>query len=227
MADVNSTSHPEIAVDSAAMFGQCSREASELLPYVCHAGDGSHDLSHILRVWKNIAAIQMAEGGDSTILCAAAILHDCVVVEKDSPLRDQSSKFSAEMAGNILRAKQWTAEHIAAVKHAIEAHSFSGGIVPQTLEARILQDADRLDAIGLIGVARTFYVAGRIGKQLYHRQDPTGIARPLDDRQYAIDHFYTKLLKLSAGFQTKKGAELAAERHAQLEQFLTHLLLEL
>lgn len=227
MADFNSVLHPDITADSAAMFGPCCRLAGELLPYVCCTGDGSHDLSHILRVWRNIVAIQMVEGGDSTILCAAAILHDCVVVEKDSPLRDQSSKFSAEMAGNILRSKQWTAECIEAVMHAIEAHSFSGGIAPQTLEARILQDADRLDAIGLIGVARTFYVAGRIGKQLYHLQDPTGIGRRLDDRQFAIDHFYTKLLKLSATFQTKKGAELAAERHARLEQFLTHLLLEL
>jgi uncharacterized protein len=227
MVESNSDLHPDTAADSAAMFEPCSRVASELLPYVCCTGDGSHDLTHILRVWKNIVTIQAVEGGDKTLLCAAAILHDCVAVEKDSPLRDQSSKFSAEMAGNILRSKQWAADRIEAVMHAIEAHSFSGGIVPQTLEARILQDADRLDAIGLIGVARTFYTAGRIGKQLYHQHDPKGMQRCFDDRRFAVDHFYTKLLRLSVTFQTKKGTELAAERHKRLEQFLKDLLLEL
>lgn len=220
-------SGPIPSLDANAMFSPCAPIASELLPYVSFAGDGSHDLSHTLRVWKNIVAIQVAEGGDSTILCAAAILHDCVAVEKDSPLRDQSSKFSAEMAGNILRCKNWTVERIEAVMHAIEAHSFSGGIAPQTLEARILQDADRLDAIGLVGVARAFYVAGRIGKQLYHPDDPTGLKRDFNDQQFAVDHFYTKLLKLSATFQTRRGTELAKERHSRLEQFLAGLLLEL
>jgi uncharacterized protein len=227
MIDSESALVLQTAENYAAMFDPCSRVAVELLPYICCTGDGSHDQAHILRVWRNVLTIHAVEGGDQTILCAATILHDCVAVEKDSHLRDQSSKMSAEMAGTILRSKQWSAERIEAVMHAIEAHSFSGGVLPQTLEARILQDADRLDAIGLIGVARTFYTAGRLGKQLYHQNDPRGLNRGYDDRLFAIDHFYTKLLKLSATFQTKKGAQLARERHSRLEQFLTVLLLEL
>ncbi|HYW63815.1 MAG TPA: HD domain-containing protein [Bradyrhizobium sp.] len=211
----------------AAMFAPCEDIAIELLPYIRGTTDGSHDLAHVLRVWRSILAIHAVEGGDRNILCAAAILHDCVAVEKESRLSDQASKFSAEMAGTILRSKQWTADRIEAVMHAIEAHSFSGGVTPQTLEARILQDADRLDAIGLIGVARTFYIAGRLGKQLYHQHDPRGATRSHDDRRFAIDHFYTKLLRLSANFQTGQGAELARERHSRLEQFLADLLLEL
>ena len=105
--------------------------------------------------------------------------------------------------------------------HAIEAHSFSANIPPLTLEAKIVQDADRLDSLGMLGVARTFYIAGRMGSGLYHPGDPGAEHRPLDDRRYAIDHFPAKLLKLSDGFQTETGAKLAKERHERLSLFLS------
>lgn len=201
--------------------------AARLLPHAASPGDGSHDLSHILRVWANVRQLMAAEGGDAEILLAATLLHDCVAVEKTSPLRSQASRLAAERAGETLAGLGWPAPRIAAVTHAIAAHSFSAGIVPETLEARILQDADRLDAIGLIGVARCFYVAGRTGAALYDPEDPLAADRPLDDRRFALDHFETKLLTLAKGFQTTTGRRLAKARHDSLLVFRDGLLAEI
>ncbi|WP_431824916.1 HD domain-containing protein [Burkholderia sp. F1] len=186
-------------------------------------GDGSHDTSHLQRVWKNAAAIHAEEGGDADVLLAATLLHDCVAVEKDSPLRTQASRLSAEKATQVLKSLGWPEAKIQAVAHAVEAHSFSAGVVPVTLEAKTLQDADRLDAIGMLGVARCFYVAGRMGSALYDPVDPHALDRELDDTRFAIDHFHTKLLKLASGFQTVTGARLAKLRHDRLRRFLDEL----
>ncbi len=192
-----------------------------------NSGDGSHDLSHLQRVWKNACSIREGEGGDAEILLAAVLLHDCVPVEKNSPLRNQASRLSAEKAGSLLRSQGWDGARIAAVTHAIEAHSFSAGIAPMTLEAKILQDADRLDAIGAIGVARCFYTAGRMGSGLYDSEDPAARQRPYDDKRFAIDHFPAKLFTLSSGFQTETGARMAGERHRRLQQFFDDFLDEI
>ncbi|QLQ19817.1 MAG: HD domain-containing protein [Exiguobacterium profundum] len=201
--------------------------ADRLLPHAASSGDGSHDLSHILRVWANVCRLMAEEGGDAEILLAATLLHDCVAVEKTSPLRAKASRLAAYRARGILADLGWPAPRIAAVAHAIAAHSFSAGIAPETLEARILQDADRLDAIGLIGVARCFYVAGRTGVNLYDPTDPSAANRPLDDRRFALDHFETKLLTLARGFQTETGRRLALARHQSLLAFRDGLLAEL
>ena len=87
-------------------------------------GDGSHDTSHLQRVWKNAAAIQAQEGGDAEVLLAATLLHDCVAVEKDSPLRAQASRLSAEKARQVLKSLDWPDAKIDAVAHAVEAHIF-------------------------------------------------------------------------------------------------------
>lgn len=183
-------------------------------------GDGSHDISHLQRVWKNAAAIHAEEGGDAEVLFAATILHDCVPIEKNSPLRPHASRLSAEKAAEVLASLEWPAAKIQAVAHAVEAHSFSAGLAPTTLEAKTLQDADRLDAIGMVGVARCFYVAGRMGTALYDPTDPQASSRPLDDTRYALDHFRSKLLRLATGFQTAAGARLARLRHDRLQRFL-------
>lgn len=182
--------------------------------------DGAHDLSHLQRVWASVRRLQREEGGDLQVLLAAALLHDCVAVEKDSPLRSSASRLSAARAGEVLADLGWPTERIAAVRHAIEAHSFSAAITPTSLEARILQDADRLDAIGLIGVARCFQVSGRLGRALYDAEDIDARQRPQDDQRFALDHFHTKLLGLASGFQTTAGARLAQQRHARMVAFL-------
>lgn len=195
--------------------------AKTLLPHAGDAnGDGSHDTSHLQRVWKNAAAIQAKDGGDAHVLFAATMLHDCVPTEKNSPLRAQASRLSAERAARVLGELSWPQAKIEAVAHAVAAHSFSAGIEPLTLEAKTLQDADRLDAIGMLGVARCFYVAGRMGSALYDPLDPHASERPLDDRRYALDHFRAKLLKLASGFRTVTGARLARLRHERLQRFL-------
>jgi uncharacterized protein len=194
--------------------------AEALIPHSHEGDDGSHDLAHILRVFKNAMRIQASGGGDGRILAAAVLLHDCVAVEKSSPLRAQASALAAEKASGVLADLGWSKDDIAAVAHAILTHSFSANIEPETLEARILQDADRLDAIGMVGAGRCFYIGGRMASSLYDPLDPAGNDRPLDDRRYVIDHFQTKLFKLADGFKTVAGRALAAERDKRLRDFL-------
>jgi uncharacterized protein len=160
------------------------------------------------------------------VLLAAVILHDCVAVEKNAPDRSRASRMAADRARGIVAGLGWDSDRIEAMAHAIEAHSFSAGIAPRTLEARVLQDADRLDAIGAIGVARCFYIAGRMGSALYSPLDPEGVERPLDDKRFALDHFRTKLFQVVENFQTRTGQALADERGRTMRGFVATLLAE-
>lgn len=212
-------------------FTPCAALAAQLLPHALDAttgtSDGAHDAAHLQRVWRSVQALQAVEGGDLEALLAATLLHDCVNVEKNSPLRAQASRLSAQKAGEVLAGLGWPQARIAVVAHAIEAHSHSAAIAPRSVEARILQDADRLDAIGLIGAARCFYVGGRLGRALYDPADPRGKLRPLDDARYTLDHFQTKLFRLAEGFQTTEGARRAAQRQQRLREFHDAFLSEL
>lgn len=201
--------------------------ATALIPYATEGDDGSHDIAHILRVFRNAMRIHAAEGGDGRVLAAAVLLHDCVAVEKNSPLRAQASRLAADKASQVLADLCWSEAERAAVAHAVTAHSFSANVTPETLEAKILQDADRLDAIGMVGAARCFYIAGRMGSGLYDPADPLATNRPLNDKAFAIDHFETKLFKLADGFQTEAGRALAQERHARLKTVLDLFLDEI
>ncbi|NRP18415.1 hypothetical protein LPJGGPFB_01646 [Ensifer adhaerens] len=211
----------------AAAFAPHADLAAVLLPQAFAADDGSHDASHLIRVWKNAARIHAEEGGAERVLAAAVLLHDCVSVEKNSPHRMQASRLAAEKATDILRNLDWSAEDIVSVAHAILTHSFSANIAPETIEAKILQDADRLDAIGMVGAARCFYIAGRMGSGLYDPLDPLAEDRELDDKAFAIDHFETKLFKLADGFQTAAGRRLALERQQRLRDVLAMMLDEI
>jgi len=213
----------------AAVFGDQAALAEHLLATLGTGGDdGSHDRSHLLRVWRNATAIADQEPAcDRTVLTAAVILHDCVAVEKNSPQRSQASRLASAHARAILAGLDWDTPRIDATAHAIEAHSFSAGIEPQTAEARILQDADRLDAIGAVGIARCFYVAGRMGSNLYDPADPKAANRELDDRSFALDHFGAKLFKVAGNFQTKAGQALADARTRTMRGFVQALLAEI
>ncbi len=201
--------------------------ADLLIPHtVTEKLDGSHDESHLHRVWQNVCAIRDKEGGDNEVLLAATLLHDCVSVEKNSRFRSGASRLAAAKATELLSEMGWDEERIAAVAHAIEAHSYSAAITLTTLEAKILQDADRLDALGMIGVARLFYIAGRMGSQLYDATDPQAEKRPFDDKRYAADHFKTKIFGLAQGFQTCTGAALAQIRHERAVRFLAEFMEE-
>jgi uncharacterized protein len=216
-----------LTLEIAAAFSPYETLAAELIPHATEGDDGSHDIAHILRVFRNAMRIHGVEGGDGEVLAAAVLLHDCVSVEKNSPLRNQASRLAAEKAAGILAGLGWDGETIAAVGHAILTHSFSANVTPETLEAKILQDADRLDAIGMIGAARCFYIAGRMGSGLYDPADPLAKDRPLDDKAFAIDHFAVKLFKLADGFGTATGRALALQRHERLKTVLDLFLDEI
>ncbi|NOX74517.1 MAG: HD domain-containing protein [Alphaproteobacteria bacterium] len=210
------------------LFAPFATLYANLTPHIdMPKGDGSHDLGHLVRVWRNVLRIHADEGGDLRLLAAATILHDCVSVEKNDPRRAQASTLAADKAAKVLTGLGWSQSDIATSHHAIAAHSFSANITPKTREARILQDADRLDAIGNIGIARCFYVAGRMELGLYDPDDPQAKQRPLDDSRFALDHFKTKLLTLSSGFQTSSGALLAQKRHEHLLRFLKDFAAEI
>ena len=206
------------------MFHPFDPLAAKLLDVCRDDEDGAHDLAHIVRVWRNGKLIQRAEGGDLEVLAAAVLLHDCVQVAKDSPLRSKASLLAANEARVRLEALGWEPSRIDTVAYAIESHSFSAGVAPTSIEGCILQDADRLDAIGFCGIARCFYTAGRMGSRLYDLADPGAKARPLDDGRNALDHFPKKLLTLEGSFKTRKGQELAKERHRRLDEFYRAML---
>ncbi|HUJ28829.1 MAG TPA: HD domain-containing protein [Myxococcales bacterium] len=188
------------------------------------AADPAHDFSHSLRVLANALRIAQTEGGDADVLTAAAYLHDIANLPKNHPDARLSSERSANQAEAILREHGFAEERIAKVKDAILCHSFSRGLAPQTLEGRIFQDADRLDALGAIGIARTFAVGGAVQRPLYHREDPfLESGRAPDDRANTLDHFWIKLFKLGATMQTATGKQLAADRIGRMQRFVAEL----
>ena len=184
--------------------------------------DPAHNLAHLDRVWQN--AQQIADANTNMrVLMAGAYLHDLVNLPKDHPDRSRASHQSADAAWPILQDLGYSNEESRAVQHAIIAHSFSAGVSPKTHEARVLRDADRLDALGAVGIARVFSVSGALGRTLYDPTNPFGKNRDLDESRFTIEHWYTKLLKLQHQMMTPAGKSLAKERTefmvAYLEQF--------
>lgn len=207
---------------------QARYEAAVLASWAAGPADGAHDLGHLRRVWANACAIAREEpDADMQVLLAAAMLHDLVNLPKSSPDRATASRLSARAAVPLLQAEGLTAAQIAATCHAIAAHSFSAGIAPETPEAKIIQDADRLEALVAIGIARMFYVAGATGGQLFCAEDPMALHRAPDDRRFALDHIATKLLLLPAQMQTATGRAMAEARADWLMSFRTRLLAEI
>ena len=196
----------------------------EFLRKNTHTKDGSHDLGHFQRVWKAAQYINQEEGdvADPLILLTAAYFHDLVSLPKNSPDRSASSHLSAERTVELLKDvfTGYPPEKIEGVRHAIHAHSFSAQVRPLTIEAKILQDADRMEALGAIGLARVFYTAGQLSQRLFDGEDPLALHREPDDQQYSLDHFKIKLFKLPALMNTVTGRRLADENVAYLRNFL-------
>lgn len=190
-------------------------------------GDGAHDSAHLERIWRNAQALLAGHPqADALVVMAACYLHDLVNLPKNDPDRAQASTRSAQLARHQLAWMNFPPERLDAVAHAIAAHSFSANIPAESLEAKIVQDADRLDGLGAVGLARMFYIAGRMGTALAHPSDPLGSAREFDDRSYALDHIMVKLAKLPGMMQTEAGRALAEERLARLMAFREEFALE-
>lgn len=185
--------------------------------------DSAHDIAHVARVVDTAKKIAQVEKADKDVVITAAWLHDCVNIPKDSPLRSQGSKMSAERASELLTSIGKKDSFIQSVAHAIEAHSYSAGVAPQTLEAKIVQDADRLDALGAVGLSRCFLVGGSLDRQLYNEQDPFCADRAPDDTKFCIDHFFVKLFKIPESLNTRSARIVAESRIAFMKAFLNQL----
>lgn len=188
--------------------------------------DPGHDLSHAMRVafW----AIRL--GGsrvDRREAIAAALCHDLVNLPKDSPRRAEASSRSAALARRLLPEFGFNEEAILTIGNAIRDHSYSRGAVPATPLGKALQDADRLDALGAIGIMRTVSTGNRMGTRYFHPTDPWAIHRPLDDQAFSVDHFFTKLLRLAETMCTRAGRTEALRRASLLEGFLNELATEI
>ena len=200
------------------------------LQILLHHQSPAHDFQHILRVYKNAEMIsKQEEYVDLDIVLAAALLHDLVVYPKGSSKTINSADDSAEIAKKILlEYKNYPREKIEKVADAIRTHSYSKRLVPETLEGKILQDADRLDAIGAIGIARTFSVGGSENRSLYNPTDPFYESeRQLDDTQWTLDHIKKKLIILKNSMHTKTAKKIAEERTEFMELFLNQLRKEI
>ncbi len=196
--------------------------------------DPAHDLDHLQRVWRTAKALASTETltspGTSVnmlVVLAASLLHDIVNVPKDHPDRSRASRLSADLADALLRDMGFPEDLLPPTRHAIEAHSYSAGIEPLTIEAKIVQDSDRLESLGAIGIARCFATSGLMKRALFHGEDPLAQTRPLDDLQYALDHFEAKLFRLPETMQTMAGRARALERANFLRAFRTQLLAEI
>jgi len=189
--------------------------------------DSAHDFEHTMRVYKNAQKICKKEKANEKLVLSAALLHDIVSYSKSAKHSKMSSIESAKKSKNILEKFDFSKEEITIILDAIRDHSFSQNKIPTTLEGQILQDADRLDALGAIGIARVFATGGSLKRPFYNIDDPFCKRRIPNDKIWTVDHFFQKLLKLESLMNTKSGKVEAKKRTRMLKEFLTHLKQEI
>ena len=185
--------------------------------------DSAHDFAHIMRVYKNAQMICKKERVNEKLVLSAVLLHDIVSYPKFDKRSKLSSIQSAKKSKMILKKFDFSNEEIQIISDAIRDHSFSQNKIPATIVGKILQDADRLDAIGAIGIARVFAVGGSEKRPFYNVKDPFCKNRIPDDKIWTLDHFYKKLLKLESIMNTKSGKIEAKKRTKILNNFLNQL----
>jgi uncharacterized protein len=195
----------------------------EKLAAVDLGNDPAHDLAHFRRVVKTAKALAQGEKAKLEVVVPAAWLHDVVNVPKNDPRRSQASRLSAEEAVKFLREVGYPSDYFEAIAHAIECHSFTAAIEPRTVEAAIVQDADRLDGLGAIGIARWAITGARLGSRIYDPMDAFAQLRPLDDRLNMVDHFYVKLFKTAETLRTQAGREEGAKRAKFMRNYIEQL----
>ena len=189
--------------------------------------DVAHDIHHIERVVSVAKKIAQVEGAELAVIVPAAWLHDCVSLPKNHPDRAKASTMAADKAIGFLSEVGYSSSYFDAIHHAIRAHSFSANVAPDTLEAKIVQDADRLDALGAIGVARCLQVSGALGRTLYSLEDPFCERREPDDAAFSVDHFYNKLFHIANTLNTQAAREEGRLREQSMRAFLSQLAKEI
>jgi uncharacterized protein len=195
---------------------------------LAHA-EGGHDWFHIERVYKNAVEISKGEDVDIQVVKLAALLHDIA----DSKFNDGDETVGPKIAINFLESHNIEENTIKHVVNIIENISFKGGNFNSNFnskELEIVQDADRLDAIGAIGIARAFNYGGFKNRLLYDPEILPNLQMTKEEYKHSkaptINHFYEKLLLLKNKMNTKKGKKMAEERHAFMENFLKQFYAE-
>ena len=196
------------------------------------AFDPVHGFDHILRVYGLCQRIGQAEGADMDVLLSAALLHDARGSQPGSHMRNDHHLLSASFAQQVLEKEYWEPEQIQAVQHCIRAHRYRNHDAekPQSLEAKVLFDADKLDVMGAIGIARTIAYAIQAQQPYYSEPSPQFIqsGKTQAGEAHSVYHEYLfKLSKVKDLLFTATGREIAAGRHQFLEQFFTQLAAEM
>jgi uncharacterized protein len=187
----------------------------------------SHDFEHVMRVYRNAQKICKKERVSPRLVLPSVLLHDIVSISKFHKDSKSASTQSARKAKKILQSFHFSDSDISTVCRAINDHSFSKNKTPKTIEGKILQDADRLDALGAIGIARVFAVGGSGKRPFYKKTDPFCKKRKPDDMIWTIDHFYKKLLLLESCMNTKSAKLEARKRTKRIKRFLADLRSEI
>ena len=193
--------------------------------------DVAHGWEHVKRVYDLAERIARQENADMFVVGAAALLHDlgrAASPEIALDAAEHHADLSVLLAKVLLKEQFVSQERQEAILHAILAHSFSRGVEPRTLEARIVRDADRIDALGAIGILR-WAITGAVRHvpHSYHPDTPFGEQRTLDDVRYMLDHFPRKLLRLEETMLTATGRTMAHERTLFMQQYLEEFRREL
>ncbi len=183
--------------------------------------DAVHDFDHVLRVLALAERLAREEGADLEIVRTATLLHDMARGQGDRLAADHALE-GAELARRLLAGQP--PEKVDAVVHAIAAHRFRTGPAPQTREAQVLHDADKLDAIGAIGVARAFAFAGHEGQRLWAQVLPGYQENEQTRDQHTPVHEYqTKLARIQDRLLTESARRLAEQRHAFMVDYFARL----
>lgn len=206
------------------LLARLAVRAEQAMP---HDADPAHDILHVRRVAALARTIAAAEGVDLVVCVGAALLHELVNLPKSHPESWRSGDLCAEAAAPLLREEGVDAQRSAEICACIRDHAFSKGVLPSSLAARVMQDADRLDAIGAVGVARLFATCTAMRTPFYSEDDPLCRAREPDDRRFGLDHFFRKLLRIPAGLHTASARALAEPRARLMDEFLAQFEREL
>jgi len=189
--------------------------------------DPSHDILHVDRVVSMTKKLSKKEGANLDISVPAAYLHDAVYISKDDKRRALASKISADKATQLLKSWSYPEELHEAIYHAVHAHSFSAAVKAKSLEAKIVQDSDRLDAMGAIGAIRCFSMSGLLKRPFYNTEDPFCDNRTPDDSKNTLDHFFIKLMKIQENLYTDSAKVEGEKRLKTMKTFLKGLSFEI
>ena len=196
-------------------------------PYY-NSPDPAHDWAHIGRVAATAKKLSedLPEINIECVL-AGVYCHDLVNLPKDHPDRKNASTLAADEAEPLLIKAGYNSEEITIIRKAIIEHSFSKGLKPSCLEAALVQDADRLDALGAIGILRCAAINAQMKSRFYDPFDPLAENRELDDKSFMLDHYFVKLFKLPELMNTPQGKALANHRVKFMKDFISEFMGEI